>query len=245
MEKLYVQIEEKKSGVKVTAWEQEFLYQESCRHVYLTKSVYRNGKKSTVPAFAKVTGQEVPDILKANVYFWRPGTNAAWRRSNEEKRNAELADFMRDNREEAEKELNKRFSNYLLPGEKIKVDSLGAYLSYRGHDYHFDGIINKNSIEKVRSAIKERRLSDIKLYLEQKTAKEQFKNLLPKTFVTVKDSIDAGNCPAGTMHFYNNLDLVKKGFHLRALRADALLKIRDDQYTRRAVNVAMKRIAGQ
>jgi hypothetical protein len=242
MKAIFVQIEEKKSGIKVTAWEQEFLYQESCRHVYLTKSVYRNGKKSTVPAFAKVTGQEVPDILKANVYFWRPGTNAAWRRSNEEKRNAELADFMRENREEAEKKLNKRFSDYLLPGEKIKVDSLGAYLSYRGHDYHFDGIINKNAIEKVREAIKQRRLSDIKLYREQKTAKEQFKKLLPKTFVTIEDSLEAGNCIIGTMNFYNSLPIVQKGFHLRALRADALLQIRDDIYTKRAVNVAIKKV---
>lgn len=242
MKATFVQFETKKSGIKVTAWEQNFLYQESCSHVYLTKSVYRNGKKSTVPAFAKVTGQEVPDILKANVYFWRPGTNAAWRRSNEEKRNAELADFMRENREEAEKKLNKRFSDYLLPGEKIRVDSLGAYLSYRGHNYHFDGIINKRSIEKVREAIKERRLSDIKLYWKQKMEKEQFKALLPKTFVTVEDSLNARNCKPATMNFYNNLDLVKKGFHLRSLRADALLKIRDDEYTRRAVRTAMQRM---
>ncbi len=240
MEALFVQLENKKSGIKVTAWEQNFLYQESCKHVYLTKKVYRNGNKSTVAAFARATEQEVPEILTANTYFWQPGANASWRRSNEERRNSELVDFMKDNREEAEKLLNKIFAEYLT-GEKICVDHLGAYLSYRGHSYHFDGIINKRSIEKVREAIKQRRLSDIKLYREQKTAKEQFKKLLPKTFVTVHDSIAAGNCKIGTMNFYNSLPIVQKGFHLRALRADALLQLRDDKYTRRAVSKAIEK----
>lgn len=136
---------------------------------------------------------------------------------------------------------NLMFSDYLLKGEKIGVDILGAYLSYRGHDYHFDGIINKKSIEKTREAIKERRLSDIRLYRRQKLSKEQFNALLPKTFVTIEDSLEAGNCKIGTMNFYNSLPIVQKGFHLRALRADALLQIRDDIYTKRAVNVAIER----
>lgn len=243
MKAIYVQLEEKKSGVKVTAWEQNFLYDESCSHVYLTKKIYRNGEKSTVAAFARATGQEVPEILTVNTYFWSPGTTANWRRSNEEKRNAELEDFMRENRSEAEKILNEKFADVLLKGEKIKVDNLGAYLSYRGHDYHFDGIINKNSIEKIREAIRERRLSDIKKYRMQKLSEEQFNSFLQKTFVTVEDSIKAGNCPIGTKNFYDSLDLVQKGFHIRALRADALLKIRDDNYTRRAVMQAMQKVS--
>ena len=241
MKAIFVEIENKKNGVKVTAWEQNFLYQESCSHVYLTKKVYRNGKKSTVAAYAKASEQEVPEILKSNTYFWRPGSNASWRRRNEERRNAELEDFMYDNVAEATKKLNEMFSDCLLRGEKIGVDSLGAYLSYRKHDYHFDGIINKKSIEKVREAIKQRRLSDVRFYREQKVKKEQFNALLPKTFVTIEDSLEAGNCKIGTMNFYNSLPIVQKGFHLRALRADALLQIRNDNYTKRAVNVAIER----
>jgi hypothetical protein len=241
MKATFVQIEEKKQGVKVTAWQQEFSYSESCHNVYLHKSIYRNGAKSTVPTFAKVTNQEVPEILTANVYFWHPGANAAWRRSNEKNRNSELADFMRDNKKEAEEKLNEMFAKHLIRGEKICVDRLGAYLSYRNNDYHFDGIINKRSIEMVREAIKERRLSDVRSYREQKLKKDQFNALLPKTFVTIEDSISAGNCPAGTLNFYNNLSLVKKGFHLRALRADALLQLRDDRYTRRAVSKAIEK----
>lgn len=42
MKAIYVQLEEKKSGVKVTAWEQNFLYDESCSHVYLTKKILKD-----------------------------------------------------------------------------------------------------------------------------------------------------------------------------------------------------------
>ena len=125
MKAIFVQIEEKKTGVKVTAWWQNFLYEESRHHVYLTKNITRNDKKSTVPAFAKVTQQQVPDILKANVYFWRPGGSVSWRRSNEERRNSELAGFMRNNKPEAEKKLNEMFAEHLREGEKILVDRLG------------------------------------------------------------------------------------------------------------------------
>ena len=155
MKAIFVQIQERKSGVKVTAWWQNFLYEESRHHVYLTKNITRNDKKSTVPAFAKVTQQQVPDILKANVYFWRPGGSASWRRSNEERRNSELAGFMRNNKPEAEKKLNEMFAEHLREGEKILVDRLGAYLNYMNKDYHFfDSIINKRSIEKAREVIK-------------------------------------------------------------------------------------------
>jgi len=242
MKAIFTQIQEKKAGTKVTAWWQNFLYEESCHHVYLTKNITRNGKKSTVPAFAKVTEQEVPYILTANVYFWSPGGSSSWRRANEQKRNSELSDFIKENRKEASEFLTTKFSESLLPGEKIGVDSLGAFLLYRGHNYHFDNsIINKKNIEQARAAIKARRLFDLKNYREQKNKKEQFNAMLSKVFVTVQDSTSAGNCLAGTMNFYNNLDLVKKGLHIRALRADALLSIRNDSYTVRAVNAAIQR----
>ena len=158
MKAIFVQIQERKSGVKVTAWWQNFLYEESRHHVYLTKNVYRNDKKSTVPAFAKATQQEVPEILKTNVYFWRPGGSASWRRSNEQKRNAELADFMKNNKAEAEKKLNEMFAEFLKPGEKILVDRLGAYLNSKGKDYHFfNTIINKRALSKAREVIEQRR----------------------------------------------------------------------------------------
>jgi len=71
-----------------------FNYEESCSHVYKTFKVYINGSKSNVKGLLKyLEYKELPEILTANTYFWHPGSNAAWRRSNEEKRNGEVYDF--------------------------------------------------------------------------------------------------------------------------------------------------------
>lgn len=244
MKALFVQIEQKKSGAKVTSWWQDFSYSESCRNVYVNKSVHKNGMKSTLPAFAKASGRtvdDIPYILTANTFFWSPAGNASQRRRNEEYREKEIESFMIDNRNEAEQQLNRIFAEYIAKGERIKVDNLGAFLQYRGHDYHFPGMITKKSIEETREAIRERRLKDVKAYRLQKLQKEERLSLAKKTFVTIEDSLAAGNCEVGTMNFYNNLSIVKKGFHLRALRADVLLQIRNDDYTNRAVNTALKR----
>lgn len=242
MRTLFVQIEKKATGAKVTAWTQDFSYSESCRNVYITKSVHKNGNKSTLPAFAKASGnREIPYILTANTYFWNPSSSSRGRRYNEQRREAEIEEFMIDNEDEAESELNEMFAQFLEKGESIKVDHLGAFLSYKGHGYHFDGMITKKSIAAVREAIQERRLKDIRAYRAQKLMNEERYVLLGKTFVTINDSIQSGNCKTGTMNFYNNLPLVRKGFHLRALRADALIQLRNDSYTNRAVNAAIQR----
>lgn len=242
MKATFVQIEEKRSGVKVTAWEQNFSYSESCNNVYMNKSVHRNGQKSTLPAFAKASGrtvEDIPYILTANTYFWSPASNSSGRRYNERKRESEIENFMWENKEQAISELNEMFSKNLMKGEKIGVDVLGAYLSYRKHDYHFTGNITEKSIADTRIAIRERRMKDIKAYRVQKLQREERMNMMENVFVTIEDSLSAGNCKVGTMHFYQNLEIVKKGFRLRALRADALLQLRNDDYTNRAVNAAM------
>lgn len=244
MEAIYVQIEKTKSGVKVTAWDQEFTYEESCNHVYTMKKVRKNGKKSTVPAFAKASGREtdvIPEILTANTYFWRPASSAYGRRANEKRREREIKAFMIDNVDEAKIQLSDMFSEYLQKGETISVDWLGAYFFYRKHKFHLWRVINRKSICEAREMIRERRLKGINTYRFNKLNQVEREKLLSQTFVTFKDSIDSGNCPVGTMYFYNTLPLVRKGFRLKALRADALLKIRDDAYTRRAVNTAFQR----
>ena len=37
---------------------------------------------------------QIPSILTANVYFWRPGFRASERRRNEERRRAEIKNFL-------------------------------------------------------------------------------------------------------------------------------------------------------
>ena len=112
MKAVYYQFEKGKTGLKVTAWRQEFHYRETCGNVYLTKKIYRNGNKSTVTAYAKASGQDVSDsILTCNTYFWYSGSSAGQRRSNERKRNNELEGYMIDNYEEAYAQVNALYSN--------------------------------------------------------------------------------------------------------------------------------------
>lgn len=242
MEAIYYQLEKSKTGVKVTAWEQNFDYEETCGHVYLTKKVYKNGAKSTVTAYAKVTEQDISgSILTCNTYFWSPGSSSGTRRYNEKKRNAELEGFMRDNYLQAVTELNELFADNLREKEYIELDKLGASLFYRNQKYHFAGRVSAKSIAAARVAIRERRIKDITSRRIEKLNVSEYAKLLSKVFVTKSDSVSAGNCPTGTSHFYNNLDLVKKGFRIRALRADVLLSICNNVYTQRAVKYAITR----
>lgn len=40
----------------------------------------------------------IPEILTVNTYFWSPGRTASQRRSNEERRNSEVARFIEQNK---------------------------------------------------------------------------------------------------------------------------------------------------
>lgn len=42
----------------------------------------------------ETTTVSLPEILTANTYFWRPGSNASSRRSNEQRRAAEVQRFL-------------------------------------------------------------------------------------------------------------------------------------------------------
>lgn len=158
MKALFIQIQQKESGVKVTSWLQEFSYQESCRHVYLQKGVYKNGHKSTIPAFAKASGRtkkDIPNILRTNTYFWHPSNMASGRRAEEAKREDEMRSFMIDNSEEATFKLNLIFSADLKVDEKILIDYRGAYLHTENGDYHLPETITKKAIEDARMRIAE------------------------------------------------------------------------------------------
>jgi hypothetical protein len=45
------------------------------------------------------TTVRIPDILTANTYFWSPSSHASGRRSNEDRRNGEVAAFIAANKE--------------------------------------------------------------------------------------------------------------------------------------------------
>jgi hypothetical protein len=231
--KLYKYIESQKTFIEV-----KFTYEESCANVYKHFTVTINGKKSNIKGLEKyLNDKDYPSILTANTYFWHSGNTASWRRSNEEKRNGEVYDYFTKENFVAEDTFYLENQN-LLKGEKFGIDSENGYfLEYRGEKYHF-GFVKKYDFEEARNAIKIRRITKIENVRKEKVFHENLK----KVFVTKQDSIKSGNCPAGTENFYKNLDLVKKGFRIRAIRADVLLNIRNDAYTQRAVNEAAKRI---
>lgn len=60
-------------------------------------------------------------------------------------------------------------------------------------------------------------------------------------WVGLDDSFAAGNCRPSTMAFYETIKS-RYGAEVGGLRADELLKIRDDFYTRRAISAAAKRM---
>lgn len=244
---MFIELKENRTGLHITCWTTNFDYSESCSHVYLKKSVYKNGKKSTVSAYARATNQDIPDILQANTYFWSPGSSSSWRRANESKRNAELAEFETDNEQEMLINIQEYAASLLEKGEMVKIDEDGIYLRYRRENYHLDkGILNARTLQIAREGIKRRRATNVREYFRKKTerlkADEQeniFLEKASKVFVTKEDSLKSGNCEVGTNNFIESLSLTKRGFHVRAVKGDALLNIRNDSYTRRAVKEAI------
>ncbi len=232
---LYKFDEQTRTYIKVV-----FNYSESCHNVYRTFNVFANGKKSNRKALDKFVKSEYPAVITSNTYFWSPSSSASGRRSNEKRIDKTVEQFF--NAEGfAEKDYFELNNDYLFEKEKFGIDELGYYLLYRKEKYHFGFInikkIKKEQINDAREAIKKRRMQNI---INAKRVKE-FEELKSKVFVTFDDSIEAGNCKSATQSFIDNLSLSKKGFHLRALRADELLKVRNDSFALRAVYKAIDR----
>lgn len=69
------------------------------------------------------------------------------------------------------------------------------------------------------------------------------KKAIATIWVGLDDSFNAGNCRPSTLAFYESLK-TRYGAEVGGLRADELLAIRDDFYTRRAVSAAAARMVG-
>ena len=111
----------------------------------------------------------------------------------------------------------KKVSGWLIKGYHAKTDTL--------EDARSEASLAR---KKAATALWEKRI--------------QLKNelsLLRRTWVGVQDSLDAGNCAATTNAVVKQLqsDFGKIG----GIRADVLLRYRDDIYTRRAIAQAMRR----
>lgn len=223
-----------------TIIEVSFSYKESCRNIYKHFSVTRNGKSSNITGLKKFLKSDYPSILTANTYFWTPNCNASGRRRAEERRESEVFDYFTAEGFSLDENTFYLESEKTAKGETFGIDSENGYfIEYRGHKYHF-GYVKKITAEmydQARQAIAKRRIQDIAKARQQK----QYDEMKSKVFVTFDDSIEAGNCRVGTENFYNTIPLVKKGFHIRAIKATALLSLRNDTYTQRAVSKAIEK----
>lgn len=93
----------------------------------------------------------------------------------------------------------------------------------------------RKKVEKIRSQQVEKAL----LIRERKNNKKAELKNLKNVWVCVDDSIKSGNCIPGTESMASIIR--SKLGNVEAVRADILLSIRDDYYTRKAVNQAKSR----
>lgn len=97
--------------------------------------------------------------------------------------------------------------------------------------YHVAG----NDIDKARAKVAKIRTAAASLLLKKR---HQINDAAAK-WVTLDDSLNAGNCKAGTEAFVKKLEKeMRASGQIGAVRGDVILKIQDDIYTRRAVAVA-------
>ena len=107
------------------------------------------------------------------------------------------------------------------------------------------GYIQYNTHAKTPELVVKKRATALKIILAARVLKNRNDEKLHSTMVTINDSVKAGNCEIGTTNFINEKILpvlAKKGFFvkkLKALRADFLLSICDDNFTNRAISKAL------
>lgn len=105
------------------------------------------------------------------------------------------------------------------------------FITATGEKYHFTpSRFPKNEFRRAVNAFRKRR--------QEKIEEKQFMQRAQTVFVGVADSIAAGNCVTETEKFANQY--YSRG--IGAVRGDAILRMRDDRYTRRAVARAIERI---
>lgn len=114
-------------------------------------------------------------------------------------------------------------------------EKAGEYIHIAsGESFHTPGFTRKPKEVFHEAVIAFRKRRD-----EKKRKQEELKSL-ENIYVTASASIEAGNCKVKTEEFNHELDK-KYGMHIFAMSAAALLVMRDDDYTRRAVRYAAQK----
>lgn len=115
--------------------------------------------------------------------------------------------------------------NKLNPSiSSIWGEKLPAY-EYKGYEYHIDfKDTNKLYEEDIYNKLRNRHLNK----LEREIKAE---DIADKVYVNMEDSLEAGNCRAGTLAFMRNFNIKKDD----KIRGDKVLNLKTDSFTRRAV----------
>lgn len=117
-------------------------------------------------------------------------------------------------------------------------------IKYKNKTYHYS---NRNGKTNIDLACK-KAIGDWRIQRKIDREKLLFDKNASKIWVGIQDSLDSGNCRVLTLDFANKFrqqlelySIHNKVGEIGAVRADVLLSIRDDEYTRRACMVASKR----
>lgn len=145
--------------------------------------------------------------------------------------NATTHNGLKDLKEEGQRHgLELVYSNLLVSS----TDQTWGLKNEDGEEYHYiiADIISSQPEKLIQKAISA-------FDARQKLKTGIFKDL-DKVFVGIDDSIDAGNCQAGTMEFLkrHNLDPKKIG----GIRADELLNIKTDKFTKAVVLNRLRKV---
>lgn len=128
------------------------------------------------------------------------------------------------------------YNNNLFKKVGFLFDKKEISVKWKGYEYHIEDYQVFQHPEKTKKLI----IDIIKAFQSRKRiAKKEAEFLalpLNKIFVQKEDSLDSGNCPFGTNRFIESCKIDGEF----ALRADVLLKIRNDNYTKRAILQAYK-----
>lgn len=134
-----------------------------------------------------------------------------------------------------------RASHITFRGLPIDWDEKERAFRYKGYIYHIYPdqlwIENDSLYEFVRRIIHS--FHSRKKYDEI----ENLKGKASQVYVTVQDSINAGNCKKQTLSFAEKFRKEGQKVEDVTMRGDELLQIRNDQFTKRTINAAIERHA--
>lgn len=226
-----------------------FYYSESCNNVYKKFSVYLNNEKKDIRLarqLLKGFEENEPKILTAKCYFWSSGRNSKERRRNELIRYEEWNNFVEILKKENKYitlpyklHENERYSVILRENddiiEKYEIVVINKRMGKEIYHYYLKSIYFDNyDYEKLIEDAKKQRIKQVANARINHRLKINLLEIAKKVYVNEEDSVKSGNCATQT-NLYAKKIRSMFSVPIKAVRGDFLLKLRDDEFTRRAI----------